>query len=593
MYVIGTAGHVDHGKTLLIKAMCGIDTDRLPEEKERGLTIDLGFAHFIDTRGEPIGIVDVPGHERFIRNMVAGAWALDLALLVVAADDGWMEQSEDHTRVLVGMGVDSVILAITKIDSTGEEQIRMAEEEACDRFMRLAGYRPQVVRVSSVTGEGVDRLKKLIEETLLSKEKREFFSSPFLYIDRVFTLPGAGTIVTGTLKGGKLTTNDEVTVLPSGLKCRIRSIQSYHSFYTTASPVSRVALNLQGIKREELSRGDCVVKNPEDFWIVGEVILKLDDGGEGLPSIKNHGELEIAYGTDHQKGRIHLLKEARYARICFSKTTSIHWGQRCVLIRHGGSKILGAGRCLWPGKTSPSERRDIIKVLQKYSGADFITSFDTFRFMVRGFGLASELEQHDLSRLEEEAIPRGKWIFLRSALKRMESSILSSAERPGGVSIGELSQATGVKNDILKAIIAHLLEKGKLNRRGELLFSIKKERGKANLGKKEGEILRIAGEAGRKGIELKKLSLSGVREQIRILVREGFLVPLDGNIYYTKEVYDEVVSDLLKGFKKGGRFSIPTAKEKTGLSRKYIIPILNRMESQGLVKRLGDEREVL
>jgi len=321
VHVIGTAGHVDHGKTALIEALTGINADRLPEEKRRGLTIDLGFAHFFTEQGEPVGVIDVPGHERFIRNMVAGAWSLDLALLTVAADDGWMQQSADHTRVLRLMGVPRLIAVITKTDLVTPEQVRQVTEQAVNECRALGYAGVPTASVCAPSGEGIDTLKALILEQLAAPSIPPG-SFPYIYVDRVFTIKGSGVVVTGSLKGGVLRRGEGLSLLPQNKRVRIRGLQSYYKDCERVKPVSRVAVNLSGIDAGQINRGDCLAAVNSPFRIVGEFIARIQSD-----SIKRDTELEIAVGTGHQIVRLTRFPSGDLARIRCSRR--IKYRGRC------------------------------------------------------------------------------------------------------------------------------------------------------------------------------------------------------------------------------------------------------------------------
>ena len=215
MYIVGTSGLIDHGKTSLIRALSGVDCDRLPEEKEREMTIDIGFASIEYPRFGTVSIVDVPGHERFIRNMVAGAWGIDIALLVVAVDDGWMPQTEDHFRVLELLGIERIIIVLNKIDLADEEMIEMVQEEIKERLELTPYSGSEMVKVSSKTGAGIEELKEVIVANLRKLAKASDTDRPYLYIDRVFSPRGVGSVITGTLKNGAFVENETLKILPS------------------------------------------------------------------------------------------------------------------------------------------------------------------------------------------------------------------------------------------------------------------------------------------------------------------------------------------------------------------------------------------
>ena len=255
MFVIGTAGHIDHGKSSIIMRLTGIDPDRLPEEKERGMTIDLGFAWYHSPQGKRIGIVDVPGHEKFVRNMIAGAGGIDAVILVVAADDGWMPQSQEHLQITKLLGIKYGIVAITKIDLVENSWVDLVEEDLRDRLRNTFLADAPIVRLSSTTGEGFDRLKDEIGRLSEIIIERDDIGKPRLCIDRSFVLPGMGGVVTGTLRGGTLRVGQEAAIFPSRKKGKIRTIHSHNQLVDISLPGQRTAVSMTGIDKEFLVRG--------------------------------------------------------------------------------------------------------------------------------------------------------------------------------------------------------------------------------------------------------------------------------------------------------------------------------------------------
>ncbi|MGB9598025.1 MAG: selenocysteine-specific translation elongation factor, partial [Candidatus Poribacteria bacterium] len=260
--IIGTAGHVDHGKTALIKALTGIDTDRWEEEKRRGVSIGLGFAYFQLPDGTKAGIVDVPGHERFIRNMLTGVWGMDLILLVVDAVEGVRPQTIEHLTILDLLGISTGIIVITKIDLVTESRINEVEEQVKALIKGKLIERSPIVRISSVTLEGFDELKaEIIKQIDNLNPPRRSMSAPRLPVDRAFIIQGFGVIVTGTLIGGEFKKQDIVTIMPIGKQARIRGIEVHDVQVDVASPGQRVALNLSGIEKDDIERGDVVTNS--------------------------------------------------------------------------------------------------------------------------------------------------------------------------------------------------------------------------------------------------------------------------------------------------------------------------------------------
>jgi len=270
MFVLGTAGHIDHGKSVLVHALTGIDPDRLLEEKERGMTIDLGFAWLELPGGQEVGIVDVPGHERFVKNMLAGVGGIDLALLVVAANEGVMPQTKEHLAIVDLLGIQRGIVAITKKDLVDDEWLSLVKMEIEELIAPTTLSQAPIIAVSAITGEGLPDLLSTIDKLLSTIEPKKDMGRPRLPIDRVFTIAGAGTIVTGTLIDGSLTVGQEVEIVPTGFKSRLRGLQTHKASIETATAGSRVAANLVGVATSQLQRGD-VLTSPG--WLAPTIML--------------------------------------------------------------------------------------------------------------------------------------------------------------------------------------------------------------------------------------------------------------------------------------------------------------------------------
>lgn len=291
--VIGTAGHVDHGKSSLIHALTGINPSRLPQEIERSMTIDLGFAHFSAPNGDKIGIIDVPGHERFIRNMVSAVWGLDLVLFVVSADEGWAPLSTEHLRIITAMGKRECILVLTKCDLVDEQQRQIIEDEALEHFLNTMDNLPDIVHVSAHTGEGIEQLKSLIIEKTRSLPTRdELDHGAHLYVDRVFSVNGIGTTITGTLRGAEIKDNDTLTLFPGNQPVKVRSLQSYHTQVEIAEPYSRTAIGLKQVNKKSVGRGSCIVANPDAITLSTEWIVQLNP--QFSSQLKKQGMVEVA-----------------------------------------------------------------------------------------------------------------------------------------------------------------------------------------------------------------------------------------------------------------------------------------------------------
>src|SRR5437763_7267887 len=304
MRVVATAGHVDHGKSSLVLALTGTDPDRWPEEKTRGLTIDLGFAFTTLPSGQELGFVDVPGHVRFLKNMLAGVGAVEAAILVVAATEGWMPQSEEHLRILDLLGISHGLVVITKADLVDDDLLELARLEVEERVAGAAWFTPTgLLAVDSRSGRGLPELRVALDEMLASAPLATDRGRPRLWVDRVFAAKGAGTVVTGTMAGGTLPLDAEVLIVPGRRRARIRHIESHHEELAEAGPGRRVALNLAGVDHTELARGSALVL--PDQWAVTTVV---DAALTALPDVKLHQGLFKAYiGSGEHDVRLRLI----------------------------------------------------------------------------------------------------------------------------------------------------------------------------------------------------------------------------------------------------------------------------------------------
>ncbi|HEX2259550.1 MAG TPA: selenocysteine-specific translation elongation factor, partial [Actinomycetota bacterium] len=351
MPVIGTAGHVDHGKSTLVKALTGIDPDRLEEEKRRGLTIDLGFAWLTTPAGRQVGIVDVPGHERFIKNMLAGAGGIDLNLFVVAANEGWKPQSQEHLDIMDLLGISSAIVVITKTDIVDQSAVAVLREEIEERLQGTTLEGSTILEVSALTGLGLEELLAEVDAVLLRAPEPSWSSRTRLWIDRVFSIRGSGTVVTGTLGGGPLHTDQEVEILPGGYRARIRAIQSHRRELLFLGPGNRAALNLVGIEQEALGRGDTLT-NPGDWRVTDRLIASL----QFLPNLDHEPEARGAYklhvGSVEIDASIRFLEatpgpgESALAAIRLARATVLDFKDRFILRDSGRRQTVGGGQVL-------------------------------------------------------------------------------------------------------------------------------------------------------------------------------------------------------------------------------------------------------
>ncbi|MGY3923535.1 selenocysteine-specific translation elongation factor [Aeromonas jandaei] len=609
--VIGLAGHVDHGKTLLIKALTGITTARA-HEQAIGMTQDLGFAHFDDGQGNTIGVIDVPGHERYIRNMVAGLWSLDLVLLVIAADEGWMPMTGDHLRLLKAMGVPRLLVCINKCDLVSPDELLLLEESLLERVMDESGMVPDIVSVSAKTGANMAALHAAIVRQLadlpVSQAAREQ-TAPRLYVDRVFTANGTGTVLTGTLQQGRLKVGDKLRLYPADREVQVRSLQAYHQSVDEIGAVCRVAVGLKKVPHKEVARGHCLTSAAGQCEAATHLIVRLN--AESLSNkILRTQEVEVALGSWHGRARFVPIKDTRLARLIFASPIPCFFGQPLAIIRHGSSELLHGARIVWCGDIHPARRKALHTLLgelpddlERYNPA-------TLQLGLNGYVLASRFDQQP-----EQVTPLGEWLLDNCWLAQSRDQLLATlASEP--LSAAELATRFGIALPVIQALLQQL--------KSEQLIRLHHDKWQQGSGESEDDlgeeaqlVLKVVRDQGKEGYEPGKLGPGGVeldpfitrklpaalqqgllqkgalQKQLRNLARLKYLVQLDGPIYYDAELYNQMVAAVLAGQQVGDLIDMASLKEITGLSRKYAIPFCLRMEMDGWVRREENERRVL
>ncbi|HDO1375836.1 TPA: selenocysteine-specific translation elongation factor [Aeromonas veronii] len=613
--VIGLAGHVDHGKTLLIKALTGITTARA-HEQAIGMTQDLGFAHFDDGQGNTIGVIDVPGHERYIRNMVAGLWSLDLVLLVIAADEGWMPMTGDHLRLLKAMGVPRLLVCINKCDLVSPDELLLLEESLLERVMDESGMVPDIVSVSAKTGENMAALHAAIVRQLGDMAEHHVpreQAAPRLYVDRVFTANGTGTVLTGTLQQGRLKVGDKLRLYPADREVQVRSLQAYHQSVDEIGSVCRVAVGLKKVPHKEVARGHCLTNAAGQCEAATHLIVRLN--AESLrdkalrPSLHNK-EVEVALGSWHGRARFVPIKDTRLARLIFASPIPCFFGQPLAIIRHGSSELLHGARIVWCGDIHPVRRKTLHTLLGELP--DELEHYNpaTLQLGLNGYVLASRFDQQP-----EQVTPLGEWLLDNCWLAQSRDQLLATlASEP--LSAAELATRFGIALPVTQALLQQL--------KSEQLIRLHHDKWQPGSGESEDDlgeeaqlVLKVVRDQGKEGYEPGKLGPGGVeldpfitrklpaalqqglqqkgalQKQLRNLARLKYLVQLDGPIYYDVALYNQMVAAVLAGQQVGDLIDMASLKEITGLSRKYAIPFCLRMEMDGWVRREENERRVL
>ena len=629
-FIVGTAGHIDHGKTSLVKALTGIDTDRLKEEKARGITIELGFAHLELPDGVRLGIVDVPGHERFVRTMVAGAGGIDLLLLVVAADEGIMPQTREHLDICTLLGIKRGIVILTKVDLVDGEWLELVTRELREYLAGSFLEGAPIIPLSSRTGEGLSILREELGR-LASELPRRKQGGPFrLPVDRLFTVPGFGTVVTGTLRSGLIRVGDPVELLPSGKTCRVRGIQLHGQHAEEGSAGQRMAVNLQGIDHHEIRCGESLAP-PATFRTTRTVDIRL----ELLPTarnLKHRSTVRLHSGTSESSAQV-ILPDREFLLPGDSALVQLRLpapllllpGEPFVLRCHSPATTIGGGRVLDPAP--PRRRRRSSEALELLTALDGGDSQTKILCLVRGSQLSGILQTEigwrsgcNATELESalgRALPRGELVqalkeprmFLsREAFNTLEEGVMLALtsflkENPlrDGMGKEELKGSLPQRSNprFFGALLAALAKEGRLILQRELVkpasFAPDPPPGRDDGCAALDAELRLGGmepptlqELSRRLNTPEKL----LREQLALLAREGRAIRVASDLHYAPEPLTILRNQLSLFIREEGEITPAGFRNLTGLSRKIMIPLLEYFDSIKVTIRVGDLRRL-
>jgi selenocysteine-specific elongation factor len=613
VFVLGTAGHIDHGKSLLVKALTGIDPDRLREEKERGMTIDLGFAWLKLPSGREVGIVDVPGHERFVKNMLAGVGGIDLALLIVAANEGIMPQTREHLAILDLIGVKHGVVAITKKDLVDEEMLAIVRMEVEEVIAPTTLAGSPIVAVSSLTGEGIPELLSVLDKQLDQTEPKKDTSHPRLPIDRIFTIAGSGTVVTGTLIDGALAVGQEVEIVPAGLKSRLRALQTHKAKIDTASPGSRVAANLVGIETAQLTRGDIVT---QPGWLTATTVitvhLKLIDYLKR--GIKHGAEVSFHTLAAETMAKVRLLESealepgaTTWAQLTLEKPLAIVTGDRYII--RSPMETLGGGEIVDAhARRLRRFRPEVIENLKvKESGtADevILALLETkqpleFNALTTQANISpAELATAVNSLVGEErviALGEGerRLFFTSAGWKNLGDKTLAALadyhkKYPARPGMPRAEFATRLKlGNYISLALENLIKQGVLVEEGGHL------RLPTHIVK-----LTIA-QQDKIDAFLKSLAASPFSppsdlipepDLLNILIAQGKAVKVSDAIVFSSKAFNEMKSKITAQIKKSGKITLGEVRDMFGSSRKYVQALLEYLDREKITKRVGDDR---
>jgi len=621
--VVGTAGHIDHGKTQLVKALTGIDTDRLKEEKQRGITIDLGFAH-LDLPSLRISIVDVPGHEKFVKNMLAGATGIDLVLMVIAADEGVMPQTKEHLEICQILRVKGGVVAITKVDLVDKEWLEAMKEEIKEFLKGTFLQDAPIICTSVVTNEGISTLKEKLISLCKDVPTRSPKGAFRLPIDRAFIIKGFGVVVTGTVWGGSVSVGDSLELLPEGIQVRVRGLEVHGEKVNTVHAGERAAINLSGIEKKLIERGDVLASQgffkPSDILDVSLRLLP-----EAKP-LKNWARVRFHCGTKEAIGRVKLLdKESlsagskAYVRLHLEEPVVVAANDRFVIrsfspvITIGGGEIIDPHPLRMPIKKAilakrlkaldespPDRRAELFITWAKEKGV----SIDDLKFKLPPFVSVDEIVA---SLKDKKIIFVFKGLCLhKESIEELRKRILEEIESyfkdyPLRVYVPkeELIHRMKIDEKVISFLTSHLAQDGILRLSPEGISLVDKAPSISDQEKEWLEkIQRLSLSSHLKPISVKEMSEAlnippeRLKELLFLLQDRGVLVKISKDFFLHKKAYEELIEKVREFFRKKDTLTVGEFKDLTSTSRKYALPLLEHLDSIGITKRVGDVRKI-
>lgn len=629
--IVGTAGHIDHGKTTLIKALTGRNTDRWEEEQRRGITIDLGFTYFDLKNGDRVGIIDVPGHEKFINNMVAGVVGMDLVLLVVAADEGIMPQTREHMDILGLLGIKKSILVINKCDLVDEEWLELVEEEIQEELEGTFLEGAPVVKVSAATGQGLDELTDTIQQ-LMSDEvvAKDTQTIPRLPIDRAFTLSGFGTIITGTLISGTITREDVLEMYPIGKECKIRNIQVHGQNQDKCYAGQRVAINLSNVKKKEIRRG-CVLAPKNSMKNTDLLDVKLKVLEDSMRILTNHERLHLYTGTSEILCRAVLLDkeqigqgEEGLVQLRLEEEIAVKRGDRFVVRFYSPMETIGGGIVLEPNpvrkkrfdaqaieelkKKESGSLGDVMELQIKEHGDTMITLAELAKVMAHS---VDELKEY-LEELEESGtifvFPMKKDTYLwhrdsEFAVRQKIEETLQKyhSEHPYryGMKKAEIHNTflKKIKPNIFDAYIERMTGENVYGRREEYLslpgYEVPKDAMYLQTEKLIEDTFEKAGYdfVRFSEIDFGKIPRQTAEDVVLMMIDEGKVLRINEEMFTMKHLMDEAKEKIQNHLKEENLITIAQVRDMFSTSRKSAKPILEYMDSIKVTKKTGGESE--
>lgn len=621
--IIGTAGHVDHGKTALIKALTGIETDRIKEEKKRGITIELGFAYLDLPDGEKAGIIDVPGHEKFVKNMLAGAGGIDLALLVVAADEGFMPQTREHLGILSLLNISEGIIVVTKKDMVDEDWLEIVCDEVRQEVQGTFLENAQIIPVSSYTDEGIEQLRQAIFTMIDQKTQIKNLDVPFrIPVDRIFSVEGFGTVITGTLIEGTMKVGDPVTVYPSRIESRIRNLQVHSQDVQEAYAGQRVAVNLAGLKKTDLNKGD-VIAVPDSMHTTMMIDIHLTVLKDCDREIRNATRLHLYHGARDILCKIVLLDrdsvgagESCYAQLRLEEEIAVKTGDRFVLRFYSPVETIGGGVILDSNpfkhkrndaavleslklKEGGSDREKISAALRDYSAR-----FETLDFLQIQTGIPKEQFEQQINKLIKDKVAfrvSDNVVIHTDYLNRLKDSavkLLESYHKENPLREG--MKKDEFRNKLIKYEDISVVDKitdSLVNRKvlkyvnncvALADFEVQQDNNQQEI---ENAFLQggFSPESPDQ-IAARFPKVKNFKQVLESLVNTGKLVRVEEKILLHADYYNKALTLAKEHVDQNGQITLAEMRDLMGASRKFAVAVLEYWDKRGITKKVGDAR---
>jgi selenocysteine-specific elongation factor len=629
--ILGTAGHIDHGKTSLIKAVTGIDTDRLKEEKERGITIELGFASLDLPSGEHLGIVDVPGHEKFVKNMVAGATGIDIVAMVIAADEGVMPQTREHMEICTLLGVQQGLIAMTKTDMVDEEWLELALEDIREFSQGTFLEDAPILPVSSMTGQGIAELIAALDKIAGQIPQRRPSNLFRLPIDRVFTMKGFGTVITGSLVSGKIEVGETIMIYPSGITSKVRGIQVHNQSANEADAGMRTAINFQGLDKVAVNRGE-VLSTPNALVNSYMVDVSFHYLASNQKPLKNRTLVRFHTGTSEVMGYLILLEQEDLpsgqtvvAQLRLDSPVAIVKDDRFVVRSYSPVRTIGGGYVLNPAPQKHKRLKlEIIQGLQDLTNndPDVIIAYHIDQAEYRGVSFShlkimtnlpdKQLDiqlQHLLSKKIIIQTDKENRIFIHQktfdTLNQKFTEHLADYHGTHPLKAGmpkeELKSKFPLLTDakLFNQVLNQMIKSQKIVQEEN---TVRLEGHRVFLGQDQADIRhKIIKTYHTGGLQppffreiIKDLEADPKRAQdvLMLLIEEGRIIKTKDDLYFDARAVDDLKSKLVDFLKRNGEITTPQFKEMTGVSRKFVIPLIEYFDTEKVTLRVGDSRKL-